>query len=128
MTTSNQELQHHVNDIINTLEHPPLLCQDCGHTYHDTDGEMNTCPECDSIDYAHMTGFDYLADVLDTEWILNADKSLKGARVLVAFGGPNIWVSTANNTVEGHWWSDSASGHYEDNIGLGDAVIDWFDC
>lgn len=33
-------------------------------------------------------------DVLDVEWILTSDKELKGARLLVAFGGLNIWIDT----------------------------------
>jgi len=50
------------------------------------------------------SGFDYLEDVLDFEWILNSDKTLKGARILVSFGGPNIWINTVTDQVEGYWW------------------------
>ena len=33
-----------------------------------------------------FSAYDYLSDVLDINWILNNDRTYKGARVLVAFG------------------------------------------
>jgi len=75
------------------------------------------------------SAFDYLQDALDIEYIVASDrKTLLGARVLVAFGGPNIWVNTRTNTVEGHWWGESASATFEDSIGLQDALEELFNC
>lgn len=52
---------------------------------------------------------DWLEGVLDIQWIVSSDKqTLLGARLLVAFGGPNIWVDTSRGIVEGYWWQDSA--------------------
>jgi len=52
---------------------------------------------------------DWLEDVLDFQWIVSSDKqTLLGARLLVAFGGPNIWVDTSRGIVEGYWGRDSA--------------------
>ena len=31
--------------------------------------------------------------VLDIEWITNNDHTYKAARLLVTFGGPNVWVN-----------------------------------
>jgi len=73
----------------------------------------------DGEDYS---AFDYLADALDIEYIVNSKGEYLGARVLVAFGGPNIWVNTRTHTVEGHWWGDSAYASFTDNIGLDDAL------
>ena len=76
-----------------------------------------------------QSAFDYLQDALDIEYIVASDKkTLLGARVLVAFGGPNIWVNTRTNTVEGHWWGDSASATFTDSIGLEDALEELFNC
>ena len=81
----------------------------------DSDGEeINAC--------------DYLEDALDIESICNSQRECIGARILVAFGGPNIWVDTRNNIVEGAWWGERASQEFEDNIGLNDAIIDLFNC
>jgi hypothetical protein len=69
-----------------------------------------------------MGGFEYLEDVLDIEYVVNSRKEYLGARILVAFGGPNIWVNTRTQTVEGCWWGERAEASYsEDKIGLDDA-------
>jgi len=60
----------------------------------------------------YQDAFKYLEGVLDINWVLNSDRTLKGARLLVAFGGPNIWIDTVNGTVEGAWWGDSYSDSY----------------
>lgn len=61
----------------------------------------------------YQDAFKYLEDVLDINWVLNSDRTLKGARLLVAFGGPNIWIDTVKGTVEGHWWGDSFTDSYD---------------
>jgi len=65
----------------------------------------------DSVDYDSEDSsiMDWLEGVLDFQWIVSSDKeTLIGARLLVAFGGPNIWVDTSRGIVEGYWWQDSA--------------------
>lgn len=83
-------------------------------------------------DGEYQDAFAYLQDVLDINWILNNDKTLKGARLLVAFGGPNIWIDTVKGTVEGHWWSDSFTDSYNTNSEfareLDDALDTLFNC
>lgn len=74
------------------------------------------------------SAYDYLSDVLDINWILNSDRTYKGARVLVAFGGPNIWIDTNLGQVEGYWWGDSFTESFNDNVGLDDALEDLFNC
>lgn len=74
------------------------------------------------------SAYDYLQDVLDINWILNNDRSYKGARLLVAFGGPNIWIDTNLGQVEGYWWGDSYKAGFTDNVGLDDALEDIFHC
>ena len=74
-------------------------------------------------------GFDYLSDALDFEWILNSDKTLKGARILVAFGGPNIWINTVTEEVEGYWYHDKViMSYYKDELDLDHAVQTIYDC
>jgi hypothetical protein len=75
-----------------------------------------------------MSALDYLQDALDIEYIVNSKGEYLGARVLVAFGGPNIWVNTRTSTVEGAWWSDRAEASFTDNIGLDDALSELWAC
>lgn len=105
------KLQEHVNTIANTLSEGFDLS-----SINEDTGE-------------YLTAFDYLQDALDIEYIVASDrKTLLGARVLVAFGGPNIWVNTRTNTVEGYWRGESASATFTDSIGLDDALEELFNC
>ena len=64
------------------------------------------------------TAYDYMEDVYNIEWITSQDHSYKAARLLVAGGGPNIWVNLQTYTVDGYWASDKFSWSFRDNIGL----------
>jgi hypothetical protein len=75
-----------------------------------------------------MGAFDYLQDALDIEYIVTGSGEYLGARILVAFGGPNIWIDTRRGVVDGYWWSDRASSSFADNIGLDDALAELWNC
>ena len=62
----------------------------------------------------------FIDGVYDIEWITHQDHSYKAARLLVAGGGPNIWVNLQTNTVDGYWGADKRSWGFQDNIGLDD--------
>jgi hypothetical protein len=79
-------------------------------------------------DGEYTTAFDYLQDALDIEYIVNGKGEYLGARVLVAFGGPNIWINTRTGTVEGACWSERAEASFTDNIGLDDALSELWAC
>ena len=67
-----------------------------------------------------ITASEWMQDVYDIEWITHQDKSYKAARLLVAGGGPNIWVNLQTGTVDGYWGCDKVSHGFIDNIGLDD--------
>jgi hypothetical protein len=81
-----------------------------------------------NCDDQEMSAFDYLQDALDIEYIVNSKREYLGARVLVAFGGPNIWINTRTKKVEGYWWNESASASFDDGIGLDDALQELWNC
>ena len=64
------------------------------------------------------TASDWMEGVYDIEQITHRDKSYKAARLMVAGGGPNIWVNTQDGTVDGYWGTDKVHWHFQDNIGL----------
>jgi hypothetical protein len=98
------DLQNHVESIANNLT-------------NGFNGELNS-------DGEQLSAYDYLQDALDIEYIIGSDGNYRGARVLVAFGGPNIWIDTKNNIVEGYWWSDKAVSSFNDELGLDEALCD----
>jgi hypothetical protein len=75
-----------------------------------------------------MSAFDYLSDVLDIEYTVSGRGDYLGARVLVAFGGPNIWINTRTNTVEGYWWGDKATASFDDGMDLNSALEELWNC
>ena len=60
----------------------------------------------------------WMDGVYNIEWITHQDKTYKAARLLVAGGGPNIWVNLQTDTVDGYWGTDKYSHGFVDNIGL----------
>ena len=101
------ELKNHVLTIAKQLEHPHLI---------------------DWADEDEQSAFDYLQDALDIQYIVDSKKEYLGARILVAFGGPNIWINTQFNQVEGYWWNDKSTFSYQDNLGLDEACSELFNC
>ena len=60
----------------------------------------------------------FMEGVYDIEWITFQDGTFKGARLLVAGGGPTIWVNVKTDEVEGYWAGDHYTEPFQDNIGL----------
>lgn len=118
MTEDKKMLIRHVESVAKNLE--------CGMTYD----ECGMLPECESIEESDcISGFDYLQDAMDIQWIVTSEKEFLGARVLVAFGGPNIWIDTMRSTVDGYWWGDKHSESYNfDAMQIEEALRELWEC
>lgn len=106
-----ESIKQHVQYIADCLENPPAEWNDG----RDIENE------------GEFSAYDYLQDALDIEYIVNSKGEYLGARVLVAFGGPNTWINTRTGMVDGYWCSDSASVPFKDNLGLDDALAELWD-
>ena len=62
----------------------------------------------------------WMQDVYDIRYLVDREKSYLGAQLMVAGGGPTIWVNTWTSEVEGSWAGDRVTWAYQDNIGLDD--------
>ena len=69
----------------------------------------------------------WMYDVYDVEWITFNDHNYKAARLMVAGGGPNIWVNLQTNTVDGYWGCDKVNHGFIDNIGLDEYLSELYD-
>ena len=89
-----------------------------------------TYPDEDELneDDEPYTAMDYVCEALDLEYYIGSDGKYRGARLLVAFGGPNIWVDTKTNRVEGYWWGDSYACTFDDTMGLDEACRELWQC
>ena len=59
---------------------------------------------------------DYFDDFYDVDYIVDSNKKYKACRVLVAFGGPNIYIDTWKKEVQLFWWSDTAIADIPDEL------------
>lgn len=47
-------------------------------------------------------------DVYDVEYTVGSEKDYRSVRIMVACGGPDIYLNTRTKDVELYWWSESA--------------------
>lgn len=93
----------------------------------------NIAEKINSGEYDNEVGgecsaFDWMCDALDIRWIVDNDLNYLGAEVLVAFGGPNVWVKTIGQRVEGFWWGDYAKAEYlNDPMGLDEYLKEMYE-
>lgn len=90
-----------------------VRCPECGEIITiDDDREKHLC-KCgyiDDVDEFEQLGiYDYLEDVYDIEYRIGSDKELRSVKIMVACGGPNIYLDTASQKVELRWWTDTAN-------------------
>ena len=57
----------------------------------------------------------YFEDTYNIDYIWRLGYGLMGVRVMVACGGPNIWVDTFEKTVHGYWGGDEAIAYLTDD-------------
>ena len=78
----------------------------------------------------------YFDDIYNTDYIWRLGYGLMGVRIMIACGGPNIWVDTFEKTVHGYWGGDEAIAYLsddccakiEDVFGADAAERIYFDC
>ena len=66
------------------------------------------------------TASDWMEGVYDIRYIVDREKRYYSAELLVAGGGPTIWVSLNEMEVQGYWGSDRVNVPFSDNLGLDD--------
>ena len=121
------DIKSQVLSIVRDIEQgrPCESCTECGADL----GKSSFCPECECHNPDFISGFDYISDALDFNYVINADLTYRGTRLLVAFGGPTIWIDTSTNTVTGGWWGDSYSATYSrDEMDIDAACEEFFSC
>lgn len=118
----NNENRQHCIQIAETLEaiHNGQMyrCPECGEYIHESDlfnPEVEyRCPCCkaeeiEPDDCEQIGILDYLESVLDIEYRIDSSRNYRSVRLMVACGGPNIWIDTKTSEVQLAWWNESAS-------------------
>ena len=92
-------------------------CPICGELYSIDDAEEtedgHKCPACDEEiedgDEEQQSLYDYFNDVFDIEYRISGNREFRSVQIMVACGGPNIYIDTGTAQVELYWWTDRAS-------------------
>ena len=119
-----------------------IVCPECGDYIDTTDAAGNynmesesfTCPHCgatvDECDAEYASMYDYFQDCYDVEYRINGNKEYRSVELLVAFGGPNIYVDTGAGRVKLYWWTEYADYPLksETRDAIDDAFQDLFNC
>ena len=66
--------------------------------------------------------------VYDIRYIVDREKRYYSAELMVAGGGPTIWVNLNTGYVEGFWGRDKVEEPFTDNLGLDDYCEDMYGC
>ena len=66
------------------------------------------------------TAHDWMEGTYDIRYLVDREKRYLGAEIMVAGGGPTIWVDTWTNEVKGYWGTDRVNIMFADNLGLDD--------
>ena len=71
---------------------------------------------------------EFMEDVYDIRYYVNGEKRYLGAELLVAGGGPTIWVNTYTKQVEGYWWGDKVLEPFSDELDLDGYCEEMYGC
>ena len=86
--------------------------------------EISAGPEQVNIhtgeDREEVTASKWMEDVYDIRYLVDREKRYLGCELMVAGGGPTIWVNLYTKEVEGFWGRDRVTWAFQDNIGLDD--------
>ena len=100
-------------------------------TVRDKEGRRETCEDqlrrmCKDIAESISspgdddTAQDWMEGVYDIRYIVDREKRYFSAELLVAGGGPTVWVSLNEMGVQGYWGGDRVNVPFSDNLGLDD--------
>jgi hypothetical protein len=68
----------------------------------------------------HGGASEWMESVYDIRYHVDREKRYLGAEVMVAGGGPTIWVDLWDKEVKGYWGGDKVIEPFIDNLGLDD--------
>ena len=66
----------------------------------------------------HGGASEWMEGVYDIRYIVDREKRYYAAELMVAGGGPTIWVSLNEMEVQGYWGSDRVKEPFIDNLDL----------
>jgi hypothetical protein len=71
---------------------------------------------------------DWMEGTYDIRYYVDSSKRYLGAEMLVAGGGPTIWVNTYTKEVEGYWGGDKVLEYFRDELDLDGYCEEMYGC
>ena len=79
---------------------------------YDEENDMYIMPDGEELcdrDVYPVDILEWLGDgIYDVEYTIGSNKEYRGVRLMIACGGPNIYLNTRTGDVELYWWNESA--------------------
>ena len=75
-----------------------------------------------------QTAHEWMEGVYDIRYIVDREKRYYSAELLVAGGGPTIWVNLNTGYVEGFWGGDKVEEPFIDNLDLDGYCQEMYGC
>ena len=75
-----------------------------------------------------ITASEWMEGTYDIRYYVDREKRFMGAEIMVAGGGPTIWVNTYTKEVEGYWGGDRVNVPFRDSLGLDDYLEEMYGC
>jgi hypothetical protein len=76
----------------------------------------------------HGGASEWMEGVYDIRYIVDREKRYLGAELMVAGGGPTVWVNLDTKYVEGYWGGDKVLEPFTDNLGLDEYLEELYAC
>ena len=76
----------------------------------------------------HGGASEWMEGVYDIRYSVDREKRYYSAELMVAGGGPTIWVSLNEMEVQGYWGGDRVNEPFIDNLGLDDYLEELYGC
>lgn len=99
------------------------ICPVCGEVmtademeeHEDEDGNtLYTCPHCganfeeDEAEQASIYDYFKNNDIYNIEYRIDGQNELRSVEIMIACGGPNVYIDTGKNAICLYWWGTSA--------------------
>lgn len=105
-----EELEEYAEGLVYTCPECGSICtieedeNDDGETIYKT--SCGCCLEDEPDE--QLSVLDFIQDAYDIEYRVGSDREYRSVKIMVACGGPNIYIDTARRLVTLHWWTDYA--------------------
>ena len=79
-------------------------------------------------DREEVTASSWMEGTYDIRYYVDSSKRYLGAEILVAGGGPTVWVNTYTKYVEGYWGGDKVLEPFSDELDLDGYCEEMYGC